>query len=133
FNDNQIGLGHVPYHPLSMIKIFHNPRCQKSRNALSMVSQSGEAFQVVDYQKEIPTKAELLQIIERLGIAPETLVRKNEALWKEKYRDRKFSGDEIIDLLLENPKLIERPILVKGNRAIIGRAEDKVREFMKTL
>ncbi len=98
-----------------------------------MVSQSGEAFQVVDYQKEIPTKAELLQIIERLGIAPEALVRKNEALWKEKYRDRKFSGDEIIDLLLENPKLIERPILVKGNRAIIGRAEDKVREFMKTL
>ena len=98
-----------------------------------MVSQSGEAFQVVDYQKDIPTKAELLRIIERLGIAPEALVRKNEALWKEKYRDRKFMADEIIDLLLEHPKLIERPILVKGNRAIIGRDEDKVREFMKTL
>jgi arsenate reductase len=98
-----------------------------------MLSQSGEAVQVVNYLKVIPTKAALLQIIEQLGIAPEALVRKNEALWKEKYRNRKFSGDEIIDLLLEHPKLIERPILIKGNRAIIGRSEDKVREFMKTL
>lgn len=116
-----------------MIKIFHNPRCQKSRNALSLVSRSGEAIQVVNYLKDIPTKAELLQIMERLGISPEALVRKNEALWKEKYGHRKFSGDEIVNLLLEHPKLIERPILIKGNRAIIGRSEDTVLEFMKTL
>ena len=116
-----------------MIKILHNPRCQKSRNALSLISKSGEAVQVVNYLKDIPTKAELLQIIARLNMAPEALVRKNEALWKEKYKSLKFSGDEIIDLMLENPKLIERPIIIHGNRAIIGRSEAIVREFMKTL
>ena len=116
-----------------MLKIFHNPRCKKSRNALSLISSSGETIQVVNYLKDIPTKAELLQVMERLGMAPEALVRKNESLWKEKYKGRTFSDDEIIDLLLEHPKLIERPILIKGNRSIIGRSEDKVREFMKTL
>jgi arsenate reductase len=126
-------MGRIHYQALSMIKIFHNPRCQKSRNALSLVSRSGEAVQVVNYLKDIPSKAALLQIIERLGIAPEALVRKNEALWKEKYKNRKFSDDEIIDLLVEHPKLIERPILIKGNRAIIGRSEERVRDFMKTL
>lgn len=126
-------MGHTHYQAFSMIKIFHNPRCQKSRNALNLISRSGEAIQVVNFLKDIPTKAELLQIIERLGIAPEALVRKNEALWKERYGNLKFSGDDIIDLLLEHPKLIERPILIKGNRAIIGRSEDKIQEFMKTL
>jgi arsenate reductase len=116
-----------------MIQIFHNPRCQKSRNALRLVSQSSEAIQVIHYLKEIPSKEELLRTINCLGLAPEALVRKNEALWKEKYSDRKFSADGLINLLLENPKLIERPILIRGNTAIIGRSEDKVRDFMKIL
>ncbi len=116
-----------------MIQIFHNPRCQKSRDALKLIERSEEEIQVIHYLKDIPTKDELGKLIDCLGITPEKLVRKNEALWKENYRDRSLSGEEILNLMVKNPKLIERPILVKDNYAVLGRSEDKVREFMKIL
>ncbi len=109
-----------------MIKIYHNPRCQKSREGVSLLEQSGKEYQVIKYLDTIPTKDELRHIIDCLGIKPENLVRKNEAIWKEKFRGRLLSDEAILDAMIQYPKLIERPIVVNGNKAVIGRPKDKI-------
>ncbi|SHJ68552.1 arsenate reductase (glutaredoxin) [Pseudozobellia thermophila] len=113
-----------------MIKIYHNPRCRKSREGLGLVEKSGQDYEVVKYLEEVPTKEDLRQIISCLGITPEMLVRKNEAVWKEKYRGRLLSDEDILDAMVEHPKLIERPIVVKGNKAVIGRPPERITEIL---
>lgn len=113
-----------------MIKIYHNPRCTKSREGLELLEKSGQKFEVIRYLEDIPSKEELRQLIEYLGIAPVELVRKNETIWKEKYKGRKLSDAEIIKAMVENPKLIERPIVLKGNKAVIGRPAEKIKELL---
>ena len=104
-----------------MITIYHNNRCSKSREALNILEASGKPFKVVKYLEDVPTKAELAHIIELLDIMPIDLVRKNEAIWKENFRDVNLTDEAIIDAMIEHPKLIERPIVVNGEQAIIGR------------
>lgn len=113
-----------------MIKIYHNPRCRKSREGLAFLEKLGEDFEVVKYLEDIPTKSELREIIDFLGILPENLVRKSEAIWKEKYKGRLLTDDEILDIMIENPKLIERPIVINGDRAVIGRPTDRISEIL---
>lgn len=113
-----------------MIKIYHNPRCRKSREALSLLEESGETFETIKYLEEVPSKDELRDIISCLGITPEMLVRKNEAVWKEKYRGQLLSDEEIIEAMIAHPKLIERPIVIKGNQAVIGRPTERVKEIL---
>ena len=113
-----------------MIKIYHNPRCRKSREGLGVLEQSGKKFQVVKYLEEVPTKQELRQILSCLAITPEMLVRKNEAVWKEKYRGRLLSDEEILDAMIAHPKLIERPIVVNGDKAVIGRPSERINEIL---
>lgn len=113
-----------------MIKIYHNPRCRKSREGLAMVESSGKDFEIINYLKEIPSKDELRKVIEYLTLRPEQLVRKNEAIWKEKFKDENLSDDQIIDAMLAYPKLIERPIVIKGNKAVIGRPPEKILELL---
>lgn len=109
-----------------MIKIYHNPRCRKSREGLELLEKSGRDFEVIKYLENIPTKEELRSVIGYLGISPENLVRKNEAIWKENYRGKLLSGDEILDAIILNPKLIERPIVVNGHKAAIGRPVENI-------
>lgn len=109
-----------------MIKIYHNPRCRKSREGLEVLEKSGQDFEIVKYLEDIPTKEELKTLIGYLGISPEELVRKNEAIWKEQYKGKSLSDEEIITALVENPKLIERPIIVKDKKAVIGRPSEKI-------
>ncbi|MFD2098752.1 arsenate reductase (glutaredoxin) [Flagellimonas iocasae] len=109
-----------------MIKIYHNPRCRKSREGLEVLEQSGQDFEIVKYLEDIPTEEELKTLIGYLGITPEELVRKNEAIWKEQYKGKSLSDDEIITAMVENPKLIERPIIVKDKKAVIGRPSEKI-------
>ncbi|MBP1840360.1 arsenate reductase (glutaredoxin) [Formosa algae] len=104
-----------------MITIYHNNRCSKSREALDILEASGKEFTVVKYLEDVPTKAELTRIIELLDIMPIDLVRKNESVWKENFRDVNLTDEAIIDAMIEYPKLIERPIVVNGERAVIGR------------
>lgn len=104
-----------------MIKIYHNSRCRKSREGLALLEKSGKDFEVVKYLEDIPSKEELRNIISCLGISAENLVRKNETVWKENYRGKLLSDEEILDAMLLYPKLIERPIVVNGNKAVIGR------------
>jgi arsenate reductase len=114
-----------------MIKIYHNPRCRKSREGLELLENSGKEFEVIKYLEDIPTKEELREIIACLGISPEQLVRKNEAVWKEKYRGKLLSDEEILDTMKAHPKLIERPIVIYNRKAVIGRPTDAINTLLK--
>ncbi len=113
-----------------MIKIYHNPRCGKSREGLKIVEDSGKDFELIKYLEDIPTKEELRLIITLLGINPEDLLRKNEVIWKENYRGKSLSDDEILDAMLAHPKLIERPIVINGNKAVIGRPPENIKSIL---
>lgn len=109
-----------------MIKIYHNPRCRKSREGVELLEKSGKDFEVVKYLEDVPSKEELRSILNCLGISPENLVRKNETIWKENYRGKLLSDEEILDAMILHPKLIERPIVINGNKAIIGRPTESI-------
>ena len=113
-----------------MIKIYHNPRCRKSREGLEVLEKSGKEFEVVKYLEDIPSKEELRTIVNYLGITPENLVRKNEAVWKEKFKGKLLSDEEIIDAMITHPKLIERPIIINGNQAVIGRPASMINSII---
>ena len=114
-----------------MIKIYHNPRCTKSRQGLELLENSGEQYEVVKYLEDLPSKNELKKILVYLNIPAEKLIRKNEAIWKENYRGKDLSEEQILDVMLEHPKLIERPIVVNGNKAVIGRPTENILELLK--
>jgi arsenate reductase len=113
-----------------MIKIYHNPRCRKSREGLEILQNSGQAFEIKEYLKEIPSTDELASLIKLLGISPIDLVRKNEAIWKENYKGKTLSDSEIITTMINNPKLIERPIVVNNNKAIVGRPPENIKRIL---
>jgi len=113
-----------------MIKIYHNPRCRKSREGLEIIQNSGQAFEIREYLKEIPSTDELASLIKLLGIYPIDLVRKNEAIWKENYKGKTLSDSEIITAMINNPKLIERPIVVNNNKAILGRPTENIKRIL---
>lgn len=106
--------------------IYHNPRCSKSRETLKMIQDKGINVQVVEYLKQpLPTN-ELEAILKKLGMKAEDIVRKNETLYKEQYKGRKINEAEWLKILSENPVLIERPIVIKGNKAVLGRPPENV-------
>lgn len=109
-----------------MTTLYHNPRCSKSREALQLLEAKGETLEIVRYLENPPSFQELKQVIELLGINPIDLVRKQEDIWKEKYKDIKLTDEEVITVMVENPKLIERPIAINGTKAVIGRPPEKV-------
>lgn len=113
-----------------MITIYHNNRCSKSRQGLALLEELGKDFEVIKYLENTPTESELKKIIDLLGIAPIELVRKNEALWKENYKGKDLSDSEIITAMVQNPKLIERPIVINGNKAVIGRPTEKIKGIL---
>jgi arsenate reductase len=104
-----------------MITILHNPRCGKSREGLSLLENSGKDFEVLKYLDEPISEEILKNIISLLGIKPLELVRKNEAIWKSDFKTKTLSDAEIIKLMIAHPKLIERPIVINGQKAVIGR------------
>lgn len=113
-----------------MIKIYHNNRCSKSRLGLELLEQSGKPFEIVKYL-EIPiTAKELKNIIMLLGIKPIDLVRKNETIWKTDFKNKTLTDAQIIEAMVKNPKLIERPIVINNNKAVIGRPTEKISEII---
>lgn len=113
-----------------MIKIYHNNRCSKSRSGLEILKNSGEKFEIVNYLENPPTASELADIITLLDIKPIALIRKNEAIWKENYKSLDVTDAELIDIMVKNPKLIERPIVINGKKAVIGRPTEKILEII---
>lgn len=114
-----------------MIKIYHNPRCSKSRQGLAILEDSGKDFETIKYLEDELTTQGLTEIISKLGIQPIDLIRKNEAIWKSDYKGKSLSDKEIIDAMVANPKLIERPIVVNGDKAVIGRPPEAIENIIK--
>jgi arsenate reductase len=111
---------------MSELIIYHNPRCSKSRQALSILKESGADPRVVEYLKDVPDQAEMKEILAKLNLRPVDILRKGEQVFKEKFRHADFTDEEWIEVMREYPKLIERPIVIKGNKAVIGRPPEKV-------
>ncbi|MBL4668173.1 MAG: arsenate reductase (glutaredoxin) [Flavobacteriales bacterium] len=109
-----------------MMKIYHNPRCSKSRETLQLIKDAGVEVEIVEYLNTIPTVEELKMLLMKLNLKPIDIIRKGEAVYKEKFKNSNFNDDEWIKIMLEYPKLIERPIVVKGNKAILGRPPQNV-------
>ncbi len=112
------------------MEIFHNPRCAKSRETLKILMDKGVEVKVTEYLKEIPTHAELSTLLKKMGIKAEELIRKSESVFKDHYKGKNLSESEWIDAMIAEPKLIERPIVVKGEKAVIGRPPEKVLELL---
>lgn len=104
-----------------MVKIFHNPRCTKSRETLKLLEEKGEMPVIIEYLKTPPAKEELAEVVEMLGIKPHDLIRKGEAEYRENFKGKDLTDDEWLDAMVAYPKLIERPIVIKEGKAAIGR------------
>lgn len=113
-----------------MITIYHNPRCRKSREGLQIVEATGKEFQIREYLKELPSTDELKTVIESLGIKPLDLVRKNESIWKENFKGKTLSDQEIIQAMAKHPKLIERPIVLNDGKAVVGRPPENILQII---
>jgi len=109
-----------------ILRVYHNPRCSKSRQAIQFLEESGSQFEVVEYLKNVPNSAELTAIVKKLGISPFDLVRKGEEIFKTNYKGKTLSDKEWIQAMVDHPKLIERPIVVKGDKAVIGRPTEAI-------
>lgn len=113
-----------------MITIYHNPRCSKSREGVCFLEDKGIEFEAFKYLDEKITKRDLTSIIKKLKVKPIELVRTKEVLWKENFENKELSDDEVIAVMLKNPILIERPIIINGNKAVIGRPIEKILEII---
>jgi arsenate reductase len=114
-----------------MIQIYHNPRCGKSRTCLAFVDQSNQEYEIIPYLTETPTFDQLKVLLKKLDLQPLQLVRIKEKIWIENYKAKTLSNDQIIQAMVDNPILIERPIVVKDGKAIIGRDMDLVASFLE--
>lgn len=113
-----------------MITIYHNNRCTKSRCALAELENSGKAFEVVYYLETPPNKSELKEIIRKLGIKPLELIRKGEKVFAEIYKGKTLNDEEWVDAMVAHPILIERPIIISGDQAVIARPTEKIKEIL---
>ena len=112
------------------MKIYHNPRCRKSRETLQIIEASGNKVEIINYLENTPSEDELQEIVNKLNIPAENLLRKGESIFKENFKGKKLSENEWIQVMVKNPKLIERPIVVRGNKAILGRPPQNVKELL---
>tara|TARA_B110000495_G_C22914786_1_gene534286 strand:- start:297 stop:641 length:345 start_codon:yes stop_codon:yes gene_type:complete len=113
-----------------MYTIYHNPRCSKSRQTLAILNEANINVKIIDYLTNPPTAKELEKISEKLAISPINFIRKKESEFSELRLDSYSGSDfELCKIMSDNPKLIERPIVVKGNKAIIGRPPENVLEL----
>ena len=112
------------------MKIYHNPRCRKSRETLQLLQEKGQEPEIILYLETPPTKKELKDILSKLGIKPIQLVRKGEPVYKEKFKGKELTDEQWIEAMIAFPKLIERPIVIEGNKAVIGRPPVNVLELI---
>ena len=108
------------------MKIYHNPKCSKSRQTLALVEEKTKSIEIVEYLKNPLSAEEITVLLSQINIKPIELVRTQETTWKENYKGKELTETEIINAMAENPKLIERPIVVKNNKAVIGRPPENV-------
>jgi arsenate reductase (glutaredoxin) len=106
--------------------IWHNNRCSKSRCALEIIEEKNITHEIVNYLENPPSAKEIKAVLVKLGMTAEQIVRKGEAIFKENFKGKEMTEDQWIEALTKYPKLIERPIVIKGNKAVIGRPPENV-------
>jgi arsenate reductase len=111
------------------MKIYHNPRCSKSRQTLQLIQNAGVEPEIIEYLNDTPSKEELELVINMLGIRPYDLLRRGESDFKENFKGKDLSDSQWIDAMIKYPKLIERPIVIKDKNAVIGRPPENVKEL----
>lgn len=114
-----------------MIKVLHNNTCSKSRSILEHLDENNVPFEIIDFIETPLTELELKTLLKKLNTDVQGLIRKNDMLYQERYMGKDFSEDEWIKILVENPSLIQRPILIKGSVAMVGRPIENVRFFIE--
>ncbi|MGE0568901.1 MAG: arsenate reductase (glutaredoxin) [Bacteroidia bacterium] len=112
--------------------LYHNNRCGKSRDALKLVEESGEKFEVRDYLNNPPSQKEIKELLSKLGLKAEDIIRKKEKIFIENFKNKKLTESQWIKILSENPILIERPILITKTKAVIGRPPELVKKLLKS-
>lgn len=112
------------------MNFYHNARCTKSREALQLLQDKNINPEIIEYMKEPLTPADLEYILDKLDMDAIDLVRKKEAIWKEEFADKELTEDEVILAMIEYPQLMERPILVNGDKAKVGRPPEDVLEIV---
>jgi arsenate reductase (glutaredoxin) len=113
------------------LTIYHNPACTKSRETLALIRSRGHEPRVVEYLKTPPSEAELTAIVRKLGIEPLELVRRNEQVFRDKYAGKTLAPKEWIKAMIRDPILIQRPIVVRGDEAAIGRPPEDVQRLLR--
>lgn len=113
-----------------MTKIYHNPRCSKSRQTLALLEEKHEEIEIIEYLKSSPSKSDLTALVTMLGISPLALIRKGEKVFKEQYKGKDLTDSDWIEAMVAHPILIERPIVVKDGKAAIGRPIEKVIDIL---
>lgn len=116
---------------MQQLTIWHNPRCSKSREALKLIEEKGLEPEIFKYLDEQPNKEEITKLLDMLGIKPRELMRTKEALYKELDLKNENDDEKLIDAMAEHPKLIERPIVIKDGKAVIGRPPSLVTELLQ--
>lgn len=114
-----------------MITIYHNPRCSKSRQGVELLKDSGKEFTIREYTKEPFSEKELKDLLASLGMAPIELVRTDEKVWKEHYKGKDLSNDELVRIMVQHPSLIQRPIVLKDKKAVVGRPSENIAHLLK--
>lgn len=114
-----------------MIKVLHNNRCTKSRNALKLFDEHQIDYEVVPYLDGVLSESDLREILTKLNLPAEAIVRKSEAIYKENFKGKALSNDEWIEALIKFPKLIERPIAYDDKQAAVGRPTENLEIFIK--
>ncbi len=113
-----------------MLQILHNPRCGKSRNCLLFLNETEKKYEIINYIENPLTVEEIKALLKKLNLKPIELVRQKEPIWIERYKDKKLTPTRIITAMAKHPILIERPIVIDGDKAIIGRDLDKLNDFV---
>ena len=108
------------------MKIYHNPRCSKSRKALEIIKEEGIKPEIIRYLNDPMTEIVLKNLIKMLEIKPIDLIRKNEQVWQEKFKHTKLNDEQLVQIMLDYPRLIQRPIIVNKNKAVIGRSNESI-------
>jgi arsenate reductase len=112
------------------MKIYHNPQCSKSNAALELLQQKGITPEVISYLHDVPTKKELINLLDLLQLKPLQLIRTKELLFRENFEGQNFTDEKCIDIMLQYPELIERPIVINGDKAVIGRPVERILDLL---
>ena len=112
------------------MKIYHNPRCAKSRQTLNIIREAGQEPEIIEYLKTPPTVEELSEVYEKLNLPIDYLIRKGEEVYKAEFKGKELTDEEWINALVEHPKMLERPIVFNDDIAVLGRPPENVNQLL---